>query len=225
LGRGRCRARDRVGTDGYRSDDRRAASELLNERSAPARLARILLEDRNGAGRRRVQPPAQQIDGWRQLRTQVSDIGIARRLEEFVFDLIGAIDDDSNVVIKDGRQRGADVAFHPLRIVVVAQRECGALGPRQAFKLAQDPLAARGDRPLDQLLFARERDLVRPLRGTEYRDDDAHDRHGDDEADRHDEVQAHPVPPRRLPLLCRSRQCQSHNAILGRHLIRSKPSS
>ena len=175
--------------------------------------------------RHRGQPTAQQIEAWRELRPQVGDGGVCGSMEELVFDLIGTIDDDNHIVVEIGRQPGADAAFHPLRIVVGAGCEDCAVGPGDALQLAQDALAARGDRPLDQLLLACERDLVGALRGTQHCEDDADDRHGDDHADRHDEIQAHPVPPRRLPLHWHSRQCQSHNAILGRHLVRRKPSA
>jgi hypothetical protein len=174
---------------------------LLDEGGAPARLAGILGEDRNGAVRHRGEPPAQQIETWRKLRAQVGDAGVGGRAEELVLDLIGAIDHDNDVVVEEGRQPGADAALHPLRVVVGADRERGAVGRRDALDLAQNPLAACGNRPLDQLLLAVERDLVRPMGGSQYRDDDADDRNGDDHADRHDEVQSHALPPRRLALL------------------------
>jgi hypothetical protein len=52
-----------------------------------------------------------------------------------------------------------------LRVVVGADRERGAVGRRDALDLAQNPLAACGNRPLDQLLLAVERDFVRPVGG------------------------------------------------------------
>jgi hypothetical protein len=212
-----------LGADRHRRDDRRPAGELLDERGAPARLAGILGEDRNGAARDRGKPPAQQIETWRKLRAQVGNGGIAGRAEELVLDLIGTIDHDNDVVVEEGRQPGADAALHPLRVVVGADRERGAVGCRDALDLAQNPLAACGNRPPHQLLLAVERHLVGPMGGGQYRDDDADDRNGDDHADRHDEVQSHALPPRRLALLCHSRQRQRHNApSLGNILARRK---
>ena len=85
-----------------------------------------------------AQPSAQQIETWRQLRAQVGTLRDRRRAaEELVFDLIGAIDDDNDVVVEEGLQPGADAALHPLRVVVVADRERGAVGCRDALDLAQ----------------------------------------------------------------------------------------
>ena len=53
------------------------------------------------------------------------------------------------------------------------------------------------DRLRKQLLFGVESHFIGAPGGGQHRDDDAHDRHNDNDADRHD--QARLVPPRPLP--------------------------
>jgi hypothetical protein len=152
-----------IAADRDRCNDRRPAGEMLDEGGAPPRLARIVRKHGKDVARQRGQPTAQQIEAWRELRPQVADRGVSGSVEELVFDLIGSVDDDNDIVVEEGREPCPEAAFYPLRIVVDADRKGRALRPGDALQLAQDPLAARGDRPLDQLLLACERDLVGPL--------------------------------------------------------------
>ncbi len=110
-----------------------------------------------------------------------------------VFDVIVGVDDRHDAEI-ELCQPLSDALIGPLRIVAVTNLVGGARRRGDAFDQAQRMLPVIGDGLSDKLLFGIERDFIGALRGGQYRDDDAHDRHDDDHADRHD--QASLVPPR-----------------------------
>ena len=129
--------------------------------------------------------------------------------------------------------RGAD---HPHQ-VVVAHRVEPAREPRRGQRggsfeieaadriVRRDDVAQSANRPLavvddgagEQVLFVFERDLVGAIGGCQRRDDDADDRHRDDDAKRHDNAQARAIPHRGLlivPRLSQSPGLRNRNALL-----------
>ena len=113
-----------LGADRHRRDDRRAAERTAD--MSALRAARLAADSRRRGSAMApagiaVEPAAQQIDDWRELRAQVGRrCGSSRRAEELVFDLIGAIDDDRRSRDRRSSAAAGRCALHPLRIVVVA---------------------------------------------------------------------------------------------------------
>ena len=133
--------------------------------------------------------------------------------------------------------RGAD---HPHQ-VVVAHRLEPAREPRRGQRggsfeieaadriVRRDDVAQSANRPLavvddgagEQILFVFERDLVGAIGGCQRRDDDADDRHRDDDAKRHDNAEARAIPRRGLLIVPRLSQPPGRH---NRHaLLRTRP--
>ena len=96
-------------------------------------------------------------------------------------------------MIEIGLQPLADVDLDPFDIEVEADLAIGGLRIGDGVDLAQHALAVIVQRAGEQLPLGRERDLVGALRRAEHGDDDADDRDGDNDADRHHDAAARVV--------------------------------
>ena len=129
-----------------------------------------------------------------------------------VFDVIGTVDDQYQVVIEEYLQPIADAALGPPLIVCLADFLRSAVGRGDALDLAQYAGGAARDRLLKLLLLAIERYLVRSPRGGEGRNDEANHRDGNDRADRQHQTQARPTPARLIAVLGDFRRRRSTHA-------------
>ena len=147
-----------------------------------------------------TQAAAQKIEARRQSRAQfgcaqLGRAAISGRTTVRVFDLVVGSDDRDHVVI-EACEPLPDPLIDPFRIVGVADflrraRACG-----DALDDAQFALALFDDGLMDQLLLGVERDFIGTPRGGEHRDHDAYDGDGNNHADRHDQADTDPIPPR-----------------------------
>ena len=162
---------------------------------------------------------AQQVDDRRHVRPdRVEPIRIdAAVAEQRIDQAVGGVRHEHEVVVEIGFQPTPDPALHPVGVVLGADPPDGALRGGDALDLAQHALAVVGKRPGEQLALGFERHLIGALRGAEHRDYHADDGHGDDDADRHHDAQAHVVPADSLPFFADARR--SHDQLscpLGR---------
>ena len=161
------------------------AEEVLHQDSAAARICQVLAVDQgNGMNRHCPKLAAQQSDDWRDLGRYVAggEIGGVRM---GVFDAVVGADDGHDPELKPC-QPLADPLFGPLRIEGIPNLDGGARGRGDALDEAHRMQTVLLDRLRKQLPFSVESHFIgAPGRG-QHRDDDAHDRHNDNDADRHD---------------------------------------
>ena len=158
---------------------------LLDHGGGAAGLARILRgDDGDGAAGQVVEPPAQIVENGGHLGRQFDPFDIARGARTRIFDVIGTIHDQYQVVVEEYLQPIADAALRPPLIVCLADSLRSDIGRCDAFDLAQYAGAAARNCLLKLLLLAFERHLIRSPRGGESRNDEANHRDGNDHADR-----------------------------------------
>jgi hypothetical protein len=172
------------------------AEEVLHQDSAAARICQILAVDQSdGVNRHCLKLAAQQSDDRRDLGRHVAcrEIG---GVQVGVFDAVVGTDDSHDPELKPC-QPLADPLFGPLRIEAVPNLDGRTRRRSDALDEAHRVQTVLLDRLRKQLLFGVESHFIgAPGRG-QHRDNDAHDRHNDNDADRHD--QARLVPPRPPP--------------------------
>jgi hypothetical protein len=183
-----------IGADRHRRDDRRPVLETLDQGRRPAGFYVILRGDDADGARRDAEPPTQKIDARPKFLGQVGRARVARGAGARVFDPIETVDHHHEVLVKEILQPLSDTALDPLRIVVKADCLRGALRRGNALDFAQYTRAALRDRLLNQLPLGIERWFIGTPGGSQYRDDEASDRHHGDHSDRHDQAPARVTP-------------------------------
>ena len=191
----------RVGAHGHCGDDRRFVRDPLDQAGGTAGFARILCEHGKGMRRHGVEPSAQQIENGRQRRRQLDRSDVAGGPRARIFNMVGTIHHQDEVMVEEGLEPIAEPPVRPLRIVVLADRLRSPVGRGDAFDFAQHSGAAVLDRLLDELLVTFEPHFIRAPCGGEDRDDEANDRNGNDHADGNDQTQPRLVPPRPFAIL------------------------
>ena len=209
-------------TDCRRRDDGGPAEETLDHGGASAWLRRALrVEHLDRVARYGAQTATQKIEYRRGFRAQIGCGDIGGDAGVGIFDLIVGAEDHLDVAVEVVLQPFSEAPIDPIRVVAVANFGRRARRRRDALELVQGALAMVGERLPDQFLLVVARDFIGALRGRQHRHDNAHDRDGNDHADRHDRAHAGRIPSRGLPFpgdlrLRRRQHASTHSTMLAR---------
>ena len=161
---GVARSKVTVRADGHRRDDCGSAAETLDDGGEAAGLQRIWRADDGNRAGWGAEMPAQEIENGRELYRPVDSGGTGGGASALIFDPIGSVHHHDHIVVEKSLQPIAGAALHPLRIVFAADGLRGVLRLCNAVNFLQHARRTIADRLPDQLLFAIERDLIRPSR-------------------------------------------------------------